>query len=221
MKLWLKLNILPYIIFIFHRLLSWTWRLKIVYPPGLLEDFKNQKPIIFAHWHSDETVLVVNIREMNAGVLNSKSSDGQMMARVVKLYGAKTAKGSSSRSGVGGLKGLVRLTKEGRNPAIAVDGPRGPYREIKSGVFQLSRLSGARIYPSSVQYSSAWHFPKSWDKTYLPKPFARVLIYWGEALPVVTKDDDPKGPELDSALQARFARAEDQATHFFAEMNSK
>lgn len=215
LKLFLKLHVLPYIVFAFHRLLSWTWRVDSYFCPELEEDLRLRRPATYAHWHRDETVLVLHIRRMRAGILNSKSSDGQMMAKVVRLYGAKTAKGSSSRDGVEALKGLVRLAKSGRNPTVAVDGPRGPYKKIKPGVFQVSRLCQAKIYPAAVVCSKAWHFPKSWDKTYLPKPFARVLIYWGAPMPAVAKQDDPKSPDLAQKLETSFARADAEAVNFF------
>lgn len=212
MKLFFKLNILPYIVFIFHRLLSWTWRVETILCEEIRENLANNKSMIFAHWHKDETVLVLSIRQLRGGILNSMSSDGQMMAKIVRMYGAKTAKGSSSRGGVEALKGLVRLTlKDGRNPAVAVDGPRGPYKNIKPGVFQLSRLTQANIYPAAVHFSSAWFFPRAWDKAYLPKPFSRVLIYWGEPMTKVLKRSDPKSPELSQQLTQAFDIAEKKA----------
>lgn len=143
-----------------------------------------------------------------------------MMAKIVQLYGAKTAKGSSSRGGVEALKGLIRLSKEGYNPAIAVDGPRGPYKTIKPGVFQLSRLSKARIYPAAVTFSKAWYFPKSWDKTYLPKPFSKVLIHWGEPMEAVEKSADPKSEELARKLTKQFEHSEKQADQYYEKENN-
>ena len=221
MRLFLKLHLLPYFAFALHRLLSLTWRVQTILSPPLEERLRQGQVVTLAHWHRDETVLVLNIRRLRAGILNSKSSDGQMMAKLVKLYGAQTAKGSSSRDGVEALKGLIRLAKTGRNPTVAVDGPRGPYKQIKPGVFQVSRLTGSPICPAVVVYSSAWNFPRSWDQTYLPKPFARVLIYWGPPLAAVGKEQDPKSETLAHDLAAAFARSEKEAVKFFTPSTSQ
>ena len=221
MRLFLKLRFLPYLAFVLHRLLSFTWRVQTILSPVLQESLRQGQVVTLAHWHCDETVLVLNIRRLRAGILNSKSSDGQMMAKLVKLYGAQTAKGSSSRDGVEALKGLIRLAKSGRNPTVAVDGPRGPFKKIKPGVFQVSRLTQSAICPANVVYSSAWRFPKSWDQTYLPKPFARVLIYWGPIMPAVTKDQDPKSETLAQELTAYFASGEKDAVKLFKHSTSQ
>ena len=215
MKLFLKLRLLPYFVYVLHRLLALTWRLEINYCDELLDDLTAKRSVVLAHWHRDETVLIICIRKVRAGILNSKSSDGQMMARVVKLYGAKTASGSSSKDGVGALKGLIRLAKSGRNPTLAVDGPRGPYKKIKPGVFQVSRLCHAKVYPGAVECSNFWSFSKSWDKTYLPKPFSRVVIHWGPPMPAVEKQDDPKSEKLAKNLVQHFDQCQRLAANFF------
>ena len=220
-RTFLKLEVLSRFTYIFHRLLSFTWRVETLYSQEIEENLQNGTTMIFAHWHQDETVLVLSIRKLRGGILNSMSSDGQMMARIVRLYGAKTAKGSSSRGGVEALKGLIRLSKSGRNPTIAVDGPRGPFRQIKPGVFQLSRLSKAKIYTASVHYSSAWHFPRAWDKAYLPKPFAKVLINWEYSMPAVQKKEDPKSEDLAFRLGKVFAQTEANGLRRFTEFSSQ
>ena len=221
MKLWLKIHVLPYLAFALHRLLSWTWRVDTYFCDELKEDWKAGRPTVYAHWHKDETTLIINIREMRAGILNSKSTDGRLMQKVVQLYGAKTADGSSSRDGVQALKGLIRLAKSGRNPTVAVDGPRGPYKVIKPGIMQLSRLCNAKIYPGTIQYSRAWQFPKSWDKTYLPKPFSKITIYWGPPMDAVQKKQDPKSPELAEKLAEHFAESERKSVKFFTESRTE
>jgi len=140
--------------------------------------------------------------------LVSKSKDGEMMNTVIRLLGAKTARGSSSRSAVSGLKALVRLVKQGSTASFAVDGPKGPIHVVKPGVFEVAHLIHGKIVAGSSWADRAWHFPKAWNKAFLPKPFARVHIHWLNPIDYFQNGDSPKdeGPALMLKNQLMLAR---------------
>jgi lysophospholipid acyltransferase (LPLAT)-like uncharacterized protein len=107
------------------------------------------------------------------------------------------------------LKGLVRLVKTGRrNSSFAVDGPKGPIHVVKPGVFELSRLCDAPIFWSGVATDSAWKFEKAWNKTYFPKPFAKVFVEWHGPMPAISKEQDPRDPALLSGLADALHKAQ-------------
>ena len=124
-----------------------------------------------------------------------------MMNTVLRLQGAQTTRGSSTRGGINALKGLIRLIKNGRTCSFAIDAPRGPWGKVKPGVFEMSRMTKAPIFAAGVWADRAWRFEKSWDKTLFPKPFARVVIMWSGPYPATTKDQDPRSPDLAAALE--------------------
>ena len=140
-----------------------------------------------------------------------------MMSVIIHLMGGKSTQGSSSRGGVGGLKGLIRLMREGNNCSFAVDGPKGPIYKVKPGIFELSRLLNCPIYYAGVATDSAIQFPKAWNKTFFPKPFAKVLIQWHGPLPATTKDQDPRDPKLAENLETLLHSAKQQALKVIAE----
>ena len=111
------------------------------------------------------------------------------------------------QGGVGALKGLVRLMREGHCASMAVDGPKGPLHKVKPGVFELSRLAGVRIVPMGAASSNVIVFQKSWNKAYLPKPFARVHVYFSEPWAPISRDDDAKDTKLAERLAADIAQA--------------
>jgi lysophospholipid acyltransferase (LPLAT)-like uncharacterized protein len=148
--------------------------------------------------------------------MTSTSTDGEIMNTALKLLGAKTSRGSSTRGGVSALKGLIRLSKAGRNCTFAVDGPRGPIHEVKPGVFELSRLTNANIYVCGVFCDRAWHFPKSWNKTYFPKPFAKIFVLWTGPINAINKSTDPRSTDLASTLQKQLFDARRNAANFIA-----
>ncbi len=209
--------ILPIIVFVFYRTLSWTWRVRLIEPDSLLSDLKERKPFVLSHWHGDELVLLSIITRYRLATIASTSKDGELMATILKWLGVKLSRGSSTRGGVQALKGLLRLVKEGYNCSFAVDGPKGPIYKVKPGVFELSRTISAPIYAAGVYCDRAIHFPKSWNKTYLPKPFAKIVIVWVGPLPAVPREVDPRNPDLALELEGLLDHARQQATKFIAD----
>lgn len=210
-------KLLPYIVFYIHRLAALTWRIRIYESPSLIDDLKNKRCSVLAHWHGEQSGLVLTISRYNVTIMTSQSRDGELMTRFVELYGAKTVRGSSSKGAVGALKGMIRLSHDGYNPAISVDGPRGPFHSVKPGVFELSRVCRAKIYPGVVVASSAWRFARAWDRSFFPKPFAKVLIYWGEPVGPIKADDDCKSPELAKILLESFESTREKALKYIVD----
>jgi lysophospholipid acyltransferase (LPLAT)-like uncharacterized protein len=195
------------LVWLIYKLISLTWRVSTFEPAEMLERIRQHQPTIFAHWHGDEIVLISLLRRYRVATIASTSKDGEMMNTVIHLLGGKTSRGSSTRGAVGALKGLVRLVKsEGRNSSFAVDGPKGPLHKAKPGVFELSRLVDAPIYAVGVACDRAWRFEKSWNKTYFPKPFARLALEWTAVLPAITKAEDPRSETLALTLEAALQR---------------
>jgi lysophospholipid acyltransferase (LPLAT)-like uncharacterized protein len=195
-------RILPYAISVFYRLWTRTWRIHEAYPPTLVDRAAPANhPFIVAFWHGDElTILSLHRRYRVAGMV-STSRDGEIMARSLEFLGIKCSRGSSTRGGASALKGMCRLSREGRIPVIAVDGPRGPYHRVKPGIFALSALLGAEIIPAGLACSRAFVFAKTWNQAYLPYPFAKVQVVWGTPLPAVDRHDDPHLDRLSAELE--------------------
>lgn len=209
--------ILPYIVYLFYRTLSLTWRVRLIEPQSLQNALENTSPVVLSHWHGDELALLSIVKRYRLATIASQSKDGELMASVLKLLGAKTSRGSSTRGGVQALKGLLRLVKEGANCSFAVDGPKGPIYKVKPGVFELSRMINAPVYAAGVYCDRAWHFPKSWNKTYLPKPFAKMIIFWVGPMNPVQRETDPRNPDLALELEGLLTQAKAQASKFIAE----
>lgn len=198
---------LPWIVYLFYRLWTSTWRVKCIESDGLKSAKAAGERLIFAHWHGDELKIVPLVTPYRIATMTSTSKDGQLIDFTIRKLGGATSRGSSTRGGIGALKGLIRLVSEGYRASMAVDGPKGPLHKAKPGVFELSRLAKARIVPVGAATSRAIHFSKSWNKAELPKPFAKVVIWFGEPFTVVTKEDSPRDPGLASRLESEIAKA--------------
>ena len=203
--------ILGPLIWLIYRSLWLTWRVELQEPETLLRCLEGKTPVIFAHWHGDELVLLSLLGHYRIATITSTSKDGELMNLVARMMGAVTSRGSSTRGAVGALKGLIRLAQKGHNVSFAVDGPKGPLHTVKPGVFEFARVMKGPIFVAGVSADRCWRFEKAWNKTYLPKPFAKVLIQWQGPFEDGRSISDPRDPELAQRLGAALHKGKDEA----------
>ncbi len=211
-EFFIRKYVLGTIAWLFIRSLIASWRITVEEPDSLKGLFKNGQPVIFAHWHGDELGLIGLIGPYRIATIASTSKDGEMMNTIIHLLGGATSRGSSTRGAVNALKGLIRLVRDTQaNTSFAVDGPKGPIYEIKPGVFEMSRLMSCPIYAAGVVCDRKWTFEKSWNKAFLPKPFARIHIEWIGPIGPITKDQDPRSDELAKTLADALRQGKSRA----------
>lgn len=200
-------KLVPYLLAPLYWLLSATWRIKELGPERVLHDYvqtRSRAPCVYAHWHGDELVLIGYYANRRLAVLSSLSKDGSLMAKTLALLGYQVFRGSSSRGGARGLIGLIRAVQAGSQAALAVDGPKGPIYEVKPGVVELAQKTERPIIPVRARCDRAWKFPKAWNKTYLPKPFARVEVEYGAEIPAPETKTAHELEEACTAIKTRL-----------------
>jgi lysophospholipid acyltransferase (LPLAT)-like uncharacterized protein len=146
------------------------------------------RPCILAVWHG--RLLGVLLHRTGSGMVTmaSLSNDGALAAGAVEALGCRAVRGSASKGGSQALRQLRRALQEGAPLAgLTVDGPRGPFRQVKGGIVVAARWLGVPIVPASFSATRA-RVLSSWDRMVVPKPGARVLVGYGpplapEALP--------------------------------------
>lgn len=145
---------------------------------------QNGETVLLCLWHQHLFGLswFDSFRYLHPAVMISLSSDGEPFARAGQHAGWKTIRGSSSRGGSKALKAMIRHMRKHRLGLHILDGPRGPIGVAKPGVVQIARMTGAYIVPIEVKANRAWTF-NSWDRFFLPKPFSRVTVNFGDPIP--------------------------------------
>ncbi|MFM8313214.1 MAG: lysophospholipid acyltransferase family protein [Deltaproteobacteria bacterium] len=209
----IKIYLMSTVVAGFYWLLSRSWRMKEM---GLPLGPKTRNPKLYAHWHGDELLLVAVSIHKNMAIMASRSSDGELMKRVLNFLGYKVVRGSSSRGGAGGLKGLIDLMKTGKyHSSLAVDGPRGPIYEVKPGILKLAQETGLPIIPAAAWASKKFVFKKSWNQCYLPLPFSKCIVWYGEPMLVPKNIPDLEFENLRKTLELRMrALKKEVEAHF-------
>ena len=163
---------------------------------------KGERAIV-AFWHGRLLMMPFVFPGYSATILISHHRDGEYITRIAEWLGYQVVRGSATRGGVGAFRQLLQCLKEGKHVAITPDGPKGPRLRVKSGVIELSRLSGMPILPVAF---GAWPrtILKSWDRFLIPHPFARAVYVWGEPLYVPEAADKEAGEKLQAVLAERL-----------------
>lgn len=189
---------LAYLAFFLIRFLKFTWRVQLVGP----EPDYSSGPLVFCFWHGRQAGLFAHPRPRPVAVLASRSRDGELQARILGLLGFFVVRGSSSRGGSAGLKGILRALGSGCDVAFAVDGPRGPAFEVKAGAIAAARQSGGCVIPITTRASRYWTFSRAWDQYQLPKPFATVELVRAQAVSVSPDDLEGVRDSVQKALRS-------------------
>lgn len=199
----LRRRLLPFLVWLVYRIWTATWRTKVIESPGLEKLKASGSGWICAMWHGDEVAMIRFSRHYKVATMTSTSKDGELMNQVLLRLGMQTSRGSSTRGGAAGLKGLVRLARSGWCPVMTVDGPKGPLHVVKPGIFELARISNLPIVPVGVAASNRKVFEKSWNKAYLPLMFSKVHLVWGEPYQIA-REEDPRSDELSRDLKQKL-----------------
>ena len=183
----LTLALAPLIYKIVSRILFATCRAKFSISQGLVALEKSGTPWIAAFWHYSIFYVVHRSRGNRWVAMVSGSSDGEYISRILQGMGYETVRGSKGKGGLGALRGMVSaIRKRKLNGAIVADGSQGPARKVQAGVILLASKTGAPIVPMTWAADRYFVF-KSWDRTVLPKPFARIKMYYDEPFLVPEK----------------------------------
>ena len=202
----LILAVVPRVVTAFLWIVSRTWRFEVIAEDGVVPTvFGERSPAnIYCFWHQCVFPCTVYFRHSRAVILISKSFDGELITRTLRMWGFDAVRGSSSRSAREGLLGLVNVLESGRTAIFTADGPRGPIYQTKMGPIKLAQMTGRPIGSFYLLPERAWTL-NSWDRFLIPKPFTRICVSWAQWTHVPTdmppEGFEPKRRELNVALE--------------------
>ncbi|OIP47091.1 MAG: hypothetical protein COZ12_01520 [Deltaproteobacteria bacterium CG_4_10_14_3_um_filter_60_8] len=186
-------RLLPCVVPPLYRLVSWllfnSCRVEKV---GLEKLHPNgDAHCIMAFWHYSVFYTLHLCRGMSAVAMVSGSTDGEYVARLLHALGIATVRGSRGKGGLAALKKMAAAMAQGRSGAIVADGSQGPPLIVQAGAILLASRTGQAIVP--IAWSANRYFTfNSWDRTILPRPFARLFLICGAPMRVpaeLRKDD--------------------------------
>jgi len=178
----LVLAVVPRLVWALLWLVGRTWRFEIIAEEGAtaLPYGEGVGADIFCFWHQCVLPCTFYYRRTGATIIVSQSFDGELITRILELFGFHTTRGSSSRGAREGLLGLEQVIASGGPAIFTADGPRGPIYRTKMGPIKLAHITGARIGAFHLEPERAWTM-HSWDHFLVPKPFTRIVVSWARS----------------------------------------
>ncbi len=212
----LVLAVVPRIVWALVWIVGLTWRFRVIAEDGVTPVVFGQKagPEIYCFWHQCVLPCTMYFRRSGAVILISRSFDGELITRILRMFGFGAVRGSSSRSAREGLIGLKHVIENGNTAIFTADGPRGPIYQTKMGPIKLAQLTGAPIGAFHLQPEHAW-IVNSWDRFLIPRPFTRICVSWTQRT-YVPRDLCPEQFETRrQELNAALERARTRALEYF------
>ena len=206
------LAIVPRVVWALLSIFGRTWRFEVIAEDGVTPVLFGEKPgpEIYCFWHQCVLPCTVYFRKSNAVILISRSFDGELITRILKMFGFGAVRGSSSRGAREGLLGLKHVIETGSTAIFTADGPRGPIYETKMGPIKLAQTTGAPIGAFHLQPEHAWVM-NSWDRFLVPKPFTRIVVSWANWTHIPTdlpvEHFETKRRQLNDAIERARMRA--------------
>jgi len=147
-------------------------RIKVFNKP---DDLSNK---VFIFWHSKMLIGWWLFKKENFSALVSKSSDGDILSKLLQEWQYDVYRGSSSKGGKDAIEKIIQCKK---STVITPDGPRGPVKEMKNGALIISNKTGFPFIPIKIDYSKKKILYKSWDKFEIPLPFSECKVSFGKS----------------------------------------
>lgn len=159
-------------------LLIWVWRATLRFERRNRSAMEQR--CVLAFWHGRLMGVMMDNLGCGAVSMASHSADGAVAAGALAALGLRAARGSSSRRGREALVEVEGILLGGAPFAgLTVDGPRGPWRQVKPGALVLARRAGVPLVPATFSCRRP-RLLRSWDRMVLPLPFTRVVVEYGE-----------------------------------------
>lgn len=172
------------------RLLGFTYRVKIIDHAGV-RVVGREEPVVCVFWHNKIFATLASWQKISqnfpAVALVSASKDGTILENAVRVVGAETARGSSSRRGAAALIAMRNALREGKDAYITPDGPRGPKYQLQVGALKLAQLQGVPLIVKHLHLTNYWEIKKSWDGLRIPKPFSKIEIVYDAPIHIPQK----------------------------------
>lgn len=216
-KFRLLLAVAPRFLYVVLHALFRTCRITLIGKEYEDRFHRQGKPCLFVSWHQGLLYFVYHFRNRNGLAMVSRSKDGELIARVLKVFGFQSARGSSSRDGREALRVMIdKINRMQCDGGIAADAPRGPFGVAKIGIVKLAAETGLPLLPVMV-WADKKILLNGWDKVVLPLPFTRLAFFYDDPVFVSRTASNDEMEKKRVALTDQLNRLHKRAREYFGE----
>jgi lysophospholipid acyltransferase (LPLAT)-like uncharacterized protein len=205
----------PRLFYLLAHAIYRTCRITVIGKENEDQFLRQGKPTLFVSWHQGLLYYAYHFRNRDGLVMVSRSKDGEIIARLLKLFGFQSARGSSSRGGKEALEVMIETINRTRcSGGITADAPRGPFGVAKFGIIKLAKETGLPLIPVMWWADRKIMF-NSWDKTLLPMPFSRIIFFYDPPVLVPPEASRERMEEIRAELTDRLNEMHRRVQEYF------
>lgn len=150
----------------------------------------NGERFIISFWHGENYCFYPLLRGKNLFVITTKDKRGDYIASICKHFGYTPVRMPDNSEGENSFFKISSIINSGENSnlVITLDGPLGPYHQVKKLPLMMALFSKRRIIAVSIDVKRKIRLKKRWDKYIVPLPFNIIKIYVHEPLKIEKSD---------------------------------
>ena len=170
------------------KLLAASWRFDRTALDSIDRLTATGTPVVVVFWHGSYLPLFALAAGRPVTVFTSLSFRGRVIASICRAFGYTPSLLAPGRRGYHRMREALFAQTIGTTNsvpvAIAVDGPQGPFHDVKPGALLIAAKMEAVLVPLSVRSRPNWTITSRWDRFTVPLPFAEVSLHVGEPIKV-------------------------------------
>ena len=211
----LLFSIASYIFYIIAHVIYRTCRVTVIDKEHEDQYLRENKPLLFVSWHQGLLYYVYHFRNRNGLIMVSQSRDGDLINRILRLFGFQSVRGSSSRGGKEAMYEMIERVNQTRCSAgLVADAPKGPFGVAKTGIIKIAQQTGLPLIPVMCWATRKKVF-NSWDKTLLPLPFSHIVMFYAPPIFVPADADNRQIEKMRQDLTDQLNRMHREAQAYF------
>lgn len=164
------------------RIWSNSWRSDAAQMGKIDQLIADGERVILVVWHGKYLPLFALAEGRHAVVFTSESFRGKVISQICTGFGYDAVQIPSLGQNGSRLRHMELALKSTTIGVIVVDGPLGPYHQVKPGVIKLASILGYLIVPVSVTCDPKRVMTERWDKRELPNWHAKVALAVGDPI---------------------------------------
>lgn len=156
----------------------------------------NSEKFIIAFWHGENYCFFPLLKGESLYVVATKDRRGNYISSICNHYGYVPIRMSDDSTGDNSLFRLIKRVsgQDAANLAITLDGPLGPYHQVKKLPLATAVLTKRRLVAVSMDVKRKVRLKKRWDKYVIPLPFNEIKFYAHEPLLIERSDLKENAP---------------------------
>ncbi len=143
---------------------------------------RDEQNYVLAFWHGTMLLPWYLFRNKNLSAIVSKSKDGEILTKVLKMWNYDVQRGSSNKAGKEVLNNLIEKANNKYSVAITPDGPKGPAKQMKAGAVIIAKKTNVPLVLVGIGFKKKKILSKSWDKFQIPNLFTKAYAVYSKPI---------------------------------------